>query len=139
MRPISDEQIEVIKATFAETGSVRGSARAAGVSVATAKKYADNKDEYERMRTEKRIDIIAKIAEVQIKLLDTMADDSHLAKADFNDLGVTFGILTDKRLLLTGQATSRSETITDPAARLTPDEMELAGRIRDKIAAEVGA
>ncbi len=133
MQPISDTQIEIIKATFAETGNLRASARAAGVSFATAKKYAGSIDAYEQVRAEKRVDIIEKIAEVQIKLLAEMTDVAHLAKASLNDIGVTFGIITDKRLLLSGQATTRSETINDPAARLTPDELVMAAQLRAKL------
>lgn len=137
VQPISDEQIEIIKATYAETGNIRASSRAANVSVSTAKKYCDSSDDLEQIRTEKRIDIIAKIAEVQVVLLDTMMSKNHLGKASLTEIGVTFGIISDKRQLLTGQATQRTETIaSDPAARLTPDEIESAKRIRAKLAAE---
>ena len=136
-KAITDTQIELIKATFAETGSITAAAKAASCSLSTAKKYVESRDAFEELRNEKRVDIIAKIAEVQVKILDTMTDEAHLNKASLNDLGVTFGILTDKRLLLSGQATARTETVSvDPAARLTPDEMEAAARIRAKLAGD---
>jgi hypothetical protein len=135
--PISDEQIEILKATYAETGVIRSAARAAHVSVSTAKKYVDSNDGFEQARTEKRLTIIDYIATAQVKLIESMVDAATLAKASLQEKAVAFGIVTDKGLLLTGQATSRSETITDPSARLTPDEMEAAARIREKFAAEV--
>lgn len=137
-KKISDEQIEQIKSTFAQTASLRAAARAAGCSVSAAKTYATNRDEFEQVRTQKRIGIIEAIGEAQIKLITAMVDDEHLKKASVQELGTTFGILTDKQLLLTGQATSRNENIVvDPAARLTAEEMEQAAKIRARMAAKV--
>jgi len=131
---LSEAKIEIIKATFAETGSVRESARAAGVSVATAKKYADTRDEFEQLRTERHISLIDRIAYVQGVILDAMIEPRRLNKATITELGNQFGNLTEKALLLTGQATSRTETLTnDPAMRLTPDERMLAAQLRDKL------
>lgn len=139
-KAITDQQIELIKATFAETGSITAAAKAAGCSLSTAKKYADTSDRFEELRSEKRVDIIAKIAQAQIILIEAMTDPVKLAKSSLHDIGVAFGIVTDKGLLLSGQATQRTESVTvDPAARLTPDEMETMARVREKLAAEVGA
>lgn len=129
-----DETIERIKATYAETGDVQAAANAAHVSWSTARKYVGSRDEFESIRAEKRIDIIARIAEVQIQLLDSMVDADSLKKASLSEKSVAFGIVTDKHLLLTGQATQRTENLVpDPAARLTPDELEAASRIRAKL------
>lgn len=135
---LTDLQIEIIKSTYAETGRLRAAARAAGCSPNTVKKYIgpDGNEQYEQVRTEKRIDIIRTIGDAKIKLIAAMTDEPHLAKASVQELATAFGILTDKELLMTGQATSRTETITDPSARLTPDEMEAASKIRAKLAAE---
>lgn len=129
---ITEIQIETIKSIYAESGSIEGAARAARVSWSTARKYIGNTDQYESIREEKRVDIIAKIAEVQIKLLDAMVDDAHLTKASMNELGVSFGIVTDKHQLLTGKATERYEhnDIT-PASELISRRIdELADRRR---------
>ena len=127
-------KIEIIKATYAETGNYSEAARAANVSVATAKKYADADDSLEELRKQKRVDLIDHIAEVQAVLLDAMTEPKRLNKASLSELGNQFGNLTEKRLLLTGQATSRTETLTnDPAAKLTPDERMLAAQLRDKL------
>lgn len=108
-KAITDEQIELIKATFAETGSVRASARAAKVSVSTAKKYAGSRDGFEQLRTEKRVDIIESLADARIILLASMVDESALKKASLHEKAVAFGIVTDKHQLLTGEATERHE------------------------------
>lgn len=133
--PVSDETIEIIKATFAETGNLRASARAAGCSVATAKKYAGSRDQFEQVRTEKRLDIIDRIKDAQVKMIDAMIDPEKLAKSSLHDIGIAFGIVTDKGLLLSGQATSRTENLTkDPATILTPEEMVQAAAIRERFA-----
>jgi hypothetical protein len=132
---ISDEQIELVKATFAETGSLTASAKAAGVSISTAKKYADNRDSFEALRNEKRIDIIGKLTELKLKLIETMMEPEHLRRASFQELATALGISVDKVLLLTGQATSRVETGPIDPAKLTPEEREKAAALREKLAA----
>jgi hypothetical protein len=133
-----DETIEQIKATYAMNGNARETSRVLGVPFSTVRKHitSDEQDEFAQVRAEKRIDIIHVIGDAKIKLIEAMTDAPHLAKASVQELATAFGILQDKELLLTGQATSRTETITDPSARLTPDEMEAAGKIRAKLAAE---
>ncbi len=130
---ITDQQIETIKSIFAETGSLTDAGRAAGCSLSTAKKYAGSRDEFEQIRTEKRIDIIDKIAEVQIVLLNEMAAERHLQKSSITELGVAFGIISDKRLLLTGQATHRIEFGEIDPGKLTPEEREQARVFREKM------
>jgi len=133
-RQTPDETIERIKATFAETGSYEAAAKSAGVSWATAQKYADSRDEFETIRAEKRLDIIAEINKAQAKLIAAMVDDAHLAKASVQEIAMAFGIVTDKGLLLTGQATSRTETINgDPIDRLSVDDIEQLERLRSKL------
>lgn len=110
-KPVSDETIEIIKATFAETGSIRAAARAAKCSVSTASKYTDPtvRDQFERIRTEKRIDIIEALAAARITLLNAMVDPDALKKASLHEKAVAFGVVTDKHQLLTGEATERHE------------------------------
>lgn len=108
-KAITDEQIELIKATFAETGSVRAAARAAKVSVATAKKYAGTRDNFEQLRTVKRVNIIEALAEARITLLNAMVEPTTLAKASLSEKSIAFGVVTDKHQLLTGEATERHE------------------------------
>lgn len=134
--PVSDETIEIIKAAYAETGSLRAAARAAGCSQAAAKKYAQTRDEYEQVRAVKRLDIIEHIKDAQIKLIDAMTDPAKLEKSSLQEIGVAFGIITDKGLLLDGKATQRSEIVTDPSAILTPEQMEQAAAIRARFAGE---
>jgi hypothetical protein len=137
-RAITDEQIEVIKASYVETGSVRAASRAAHVSVATAKKYADTTDDLEQHRTEKRLTVIQVIADSQIKILNAITDPHKLKSAPISELSHAFSSITEKALLMAGQATSITGT-TDPSTRLTPDEMELAAKIREKASAQAEA
>lgn len=131
-KPIDDEQIETLKAVYAETGKYDVAAKAAGVSWSTAKKHIDNQDEYESIRERKRVDIIAKIADVQIKLLDAMVEPANLAKATLQEKATAFGIVTDKRQLISGEATERHEHRDTTQARdlLSRRVDELAERRR---------
>lgn len=131
-QPISGEQIEQIKATYAETGNLRASARSAGVSVATAKKYVESSDEFEQVRTQKRVDIIEALADARIKLLNAMIEPDALKKASLGEKSIAFGVVTDKHQLLTGEATERHEHRDTTQARdaLTRRVDELAERRR---------
>ena len=139
---LTDEQIERLHLEYATTGTYRATARAVGVSVESVRKYIKAEAEdpgspLGRMRTQKRVDIAEKMGDLQIALIEALMTSEKIAKASYHELAVTLGITTEKRLLVMGQATSRTETIgADPAARLTPDEMAAAARIRDKLAAE---
>ena len=128
---ISDEQIEIIKATFAETGNLSAAARAAKCSISTASKYVDpaTKDEFEDIRNEKRVDIIEALGAARIKLLNSMVEDDTLKKASLNEKAVAFGIVTDKHQLLTGEATERHEH------RNTSEARDLLARRVDELAA----
>lgn len=131
-----DETIEQIKATYALNGNARETSRVLNVPLATVLKYVDpeTKDEFDQVRSEKRVDIIAKAAEVQVKLLDAMAEPVSLARSSLQEKATAFGIVTDKILLITGQPNNRTHTTTDATATLTPEEMEQAAKIRERFA-----
>lgn len=144
-KPISDEQIEIIKATFAETGNLSAAARAAGCSISTASKYTDpvNKDEFEDIRNLKRVDIIDAITEAQIALIGAIKTKATSSDETTRDLATAFGILTDKHQLLTGQATERHEHRNTTEARESIarriDELAERRRARDVAGESVGA
>jgi len=136
------EQIETMRATYALTRSYTAAAKAAGCSRETAKKYAISEDEFSEVRQQKLAvtieKIIVKCSEAQEKLLDAIMDDVKIGKASMQEAATAFGIITDKRQLLAGQATTRNENLSggiDPATRLTPEEMEQAAKIRAKLSA----
>ena len=141
--PLPDETIEVIKNTYARTGRYREAARAAGVSFGSAKKYADQEDDIEQLRAQKRLevafDVITKSAEAQEKLLASLIDPAKLREATVKDIATAYGIITDKLLLMRGEPTTRTEHTTnpDPASKLTPTEMNQLADLRDKLMAEV--
>ena len=141
----SDETIELIKATYAMNGNARETARVLGVPEATVRKHIapDVKDEFAQVRAEKRVDIIAKAAGVQIALLDAMIDPDALKKASLQEKATAFGIVTDKIQLMSGEATERHEHRNTTEARDTlarrVDELAERRRARDGAGDAVGA
>lgn len=139
---LTDEQIERLHIEYAMTGRIAKAARVVGVSWSSAKRYLkdeviDPGSDLAKMREQKRVDVAEKMGDLQVALIDALMDKAKIEKASYQELATTLGITTDKRLLITGQPTSRNENInTDPAAKLTPDEMEAAARIRAKLASE---
>jgi len=63
---------------------------------------------------EKRGDILAEIENLRFLLLGQMVHTYE--EAPFNHLATAFGILTDKHQLLSGNATDRTEIVTDSPA-----------------------
>lgn len=70
-------------------------------------------------------------------LVSHMTKPEVIASANLKETATAFGIIIDKFQLLTGQATARTETGPTDPGRLTPEEREVAARIREKLAAEV--
>lgn len=129
---LTHEQVERIKQVFADTGSVRGTARAVSLSVSTVQPHCKRTDEYEHIRTEKRTALIGDIAEelaaVRQLYLDHLKQPLVIASASAKDAAVIVGVFTDKFQLVTGEATERTEHVDATDAR-----NQLAGRI-DEIA-----
>ena len=144
-RQLTVEQIETIRATYALTKSYTAAANAAGCSINGAKRYITSvDDEFADLRKEKTAitieAIIVKISRVQERLLDAMLDPSKVEKASMQELATSLGIVTDKRQLLAGDPTSRSENVSnDASTRLTPEQMEQAARIRERLSEKVPA
>jgi transcriptional regulator with XRE-family HTH domain len=116
-RKITPEQIEQIKAAYAETESLTKAAEAAGVSKSTASQYVSLNDEFEQVRTEKRLDIIEAIAKARIAYAEHLLKPEVVAQADPRDAATVLGILVDKHQLLTGKATERRENVNVNEAR----------------------
>jgi hypothetical protein len=136
---LSDEQIERLHLEYVQTGSYRATARAVGISVESVRKYVireldDADSPLRQMRTQKRIDIAEKIGEVQLVILEALKSPEKIAKASYQELSTSYGILTDKRQLITGQATERHEhhDLDAPRQELTRRLDELAERRRAK-------
>jgi hypothetical protein len=116
-RKITPEQIETIKAIYAETGSVTKAADASGVSRPAASNYVKSDDEFDEVRREKRHDIIEAIAHARRLYAEHLAKPDIVAATDSRDAATVLGILTDKHQLLTGQATERRESRNLTSAR----------------------
>jgi hypothetical protein len=119
---LTDEQIERIKQVFAETGSVRGTARALSMPVSAVKTHCKQTDGYAQLRTEKRTALIGAIAEelatVRQLYLDHLKQPAVIAAASAKDAATIVGIFTDKHQLVTGEATERSEHVHSDDARV---------------------
>lgn len=123
-RVTSDETIERIKATYALNGrSIADTSRDLGIPESTVRKYIspDVKAEFAEVRAETMAiaipEIVAKATLVQVALLESMADPDALRKASLQEKAVSFGIVTDKVQLLTGEATERHEHRNTSEAR----------------------
>lgn len=119
-RQLSDEQIERIKAVYAETGNISQAAREAGVSKSTAAKYIVQTDHLEQVRTQKRTEAIAAVAreradfgellaEARERYVRHLLEDEVVLQTTAKDAATIVGILTDKHQLVTGGATQRTE------------------------------
>lgn len=115
-------------------GNVRETSRVLGVSFETVRKYIgqDDKDEFSQIRSEKLAasipEIIERCKQVQIVLLDALMDKTKIAEAPYRDIGVNFGIVTEKLQLITGEATERHEH------RDTTDARDTIARRIDELA-----
>ena len=133
---LSDDQIERLHIEYALTRKVDRAAKAAGVSWAAAKKYLsqpiDPLTPLSQVREQKKIDIAAKLGDLQVVLIEALMRDEKIAKASFQELANTLGIATEKRQLITGQATERHEhrDLDEPRQHLASRIDELAARRR---------
>lgn len=139
---LTDEQIEQLHYEYAQSGKIAVAARNVGVAWSSANRYLKNESTdpespLAKMREQKKVDISEKIGEVILAQLEALKNPQKINQASYDELTRGVGILTDKRLLLTGQATSRAETIVgDAAAVLTPEERMMAARLRSKLLAD---
>jgi len=134
---LTDEQRETVLLEYAQTGTYRAAARKAGCSVDSAQRIVRSSElesdtPVGQMRTQKKVDIAEKMGDVQLVLLDAMMDPAKIKEARFQELAVALGIVTEKRLLMTGQPTVRTET-NGPVGQLTPEEKEQARRLRERM------
>jgi len=144
---ISIEQIERIKQLSFDTSNTAAIARAVGVSRATVIKYVSAKDEFDEVRHEKRVTLVAAIADelsaVRQLYLDHLKQPDVIAAASAKDSAVIVGVMTDKFQLVTGEATERREHVdaTDAREQLVrrADEIEARRAARSDHGRERGA
>ena len=137
---LTDEQIERLHLEYAQCGSFREVARILNVAPSTIKRHIDNdrrqpaREALQAIRTQNKVDIAAKIAEVQLVILEALKSPEKISKASYQELSTSYGILTDKHQLITGQATERHEhrDLDEPRTDLARRIDELAERRRAK-------
>lgn len=108
----NDELKEQIKAALASNNNVREIARKFGVSPSTVMKIRDEKpDEFERLRTDKREQMIGKIwanMEDALELGHQMIREAKQGSRDIplGQVSTYFGTLYDKQALMNDENTS---------------------------------
>lgn len=123
---LGDDVKEQIKALLATNGNVRETARHFDVSPSTVMKVRDESpDEFEQLRTDKKQQIISKSWALMEKFLESM--ELKIPEAGLKDVATSYGIVGDKLLLMTGEATSRSDNTnknTHDLGELTAEQAE---------------
>jgi hypothetical protein len=137
MAELTEEQIVAIKEAYQSEGTITGAARVTGYHHRTIKKYTegDPTPPSAAKPPPKKEDMPPRILRVLSLMLDNFETPGVIEKMNGQQLAVAFGIMLDKHELVTGQPTTRSETGPIDLGRLTPEEREIAAKIRDKLAA----
>lgn len=140
---LTDEQQTALRDAWEQSGRYDVAALAAGCSTASARRYLKDVPKPDHavatVATLKTADEISTaILQVIGPIFAHITDPNVIAQASLKDASTSAGILIDKFLLLTGQATSRTESLGVDPSKLTPEEREMAAKIRRKLAAEAG-
>lgn len=111
-KKLDPEMREQIITYLATCDNIRETARKFKVSPNTVKNIRDGmpeveKDAFAQLRTDKKSEFIRKSWDLMTDGLDEMK--SKMKEATYRDLATGIGIITDKMLLISGEATSRSD------------------------------
>lgn len=100
----------------ATKGALAKVSRAVGVPARTISRWfnRENNPPPDNVVNEKKGDILAEIERLRFLLLGQMFETYE--EAAFRELATAFGILTDKHQLLSGNATERTELVSDSPA-----------------------
>lgn len=130
-RTYTDSDRALVKVALeANNGSVKAAARETGFPVQTVR---DMKKKWDREGVPAEVsealpavrdEFVGRVTSVRDKALDRLDKelDNPAAKVNVKDLATTVGILTDKARLVSGQATSRTESVQGlPSAKEVRD------------------
>jgi hypothetical protein len=136
--PLTDEQQAMLEAAYAETGRFDLAATAAGCSTATARRYLKDAPKPERpvatVATLKTTDALsAEIMKLIGPIFEHMQRPEVIKQASLKEASTAAAIMIDKFLLLTGQATSR----TDSTSKVSVEIQEAAKRVADELGISV--
>lgn len=111
----SPEIIAQIMTVWASNNNMNATARQLGIPEATVRKIVKankDKEEYTKLCAEKREEFSQKASRIIDKALKRLEDDIEL-KDDIpvNHLTIVIGTLVDKKLLIEGKPTNRTEVI----------------------------
>lgn len=142
----TEEQIQATLEARRIVGT-RAIARATGINRSTVHKWKKKEDDgtldsfieekcpdsitenLDQIRTEKKLKFVELGWQLALKILIEM--ENKMPEATFKDLSVGFGIILDKILLATGEATSRTETIHPATSR--EDLLKAAQQVSEKV------
>lgn len=115
-KKLSPEEVYQIMATWAVTNNFKETSRILGVAVSTIKSIVDNnkdKEEFVKLRNEKRADFSEKADRIINKAMDRLERDIGNEKKDIpvNQLTTVIGTLYDKKALADGKPTERTEFV----------------------------
>jgi len=123
---ISEELKEQIRTFLAGNGNVRETARQFDVSPSTVMKVRDEQpDVFEQLRTDKKQEFINNAWDLINIGLEQMK--TKILEASYRDIATGTGIIADKVLLMSGEATSRTDNTnknTHELGELTSEQAE---------------
>jgi hypothetical protein len=117
-RPLSPELKEQIRAHLAISGNTRETARHYNVSDYSVRKIRDEKpDEFTQLHADKKTEFINNAWELISMGIVEMK--KKMPDASYRDIATGVGIITDKMLLISGEATSRSDNSNKHSVELS--------------------
>jgi hypothetical protein len=132
-----EERAEILAALDANGGDIRATARATGVPYTTLREWVITKphDDVTKLRSEKKIDLAARLEEVAWKLTGELLSDKKLQGATYQQIATSMGITIDKMQLLRGAPTSIADIAIEQLAQRIQD---MSDDERNTLAAQLG-
>lgn len=105
-----------IMATWAVTDNINETAKRLGLAESTVRQVVKNnkdKEEFTKLRAEKRADFSEKASRIIDKALNRLEKDidDEFKSIPVNHLTTAIGVLTEKKLLIDGKPTERTELV----------------------------
>lgn len=127
---LTEQQVEIIRECWLLTRNGSFAARQAGCAARTANAYIkEHQDDLLRLLQEKKPEIIDQLSAAREALLHQLLQSETLGTASVGELTKGIGIITDKILLMSGQATSR----TDNTTKLTLEVQKVAEYVAEEL------
>lgn len=139
---LTDWQIEMVRAAYAESGNVAYAAKQAGIAYSPAYVYCkENWSDLQELRAKTKEDIIRDLSLLRRLAIEELMTPKRIKEATTQELMVMTGIITDKITNLQGLPTARVEFTHGQrqadfdAHALTPEDRERAREVQRKLSA----